>query len=66
MFAEIKVARHVRGDFWYNTPYQKHSCFDRLKRNLENFFCTSRQRRECALLGRVLFRVSYRAFQGLS
>lgn len=41
---ENSVCAQRRRNFWYNTQRQTHSCFDRLKRNLENFLCTSRQR----------------------
>ncbi len=51
VFAKNRECAKCAPVFWYNMRRQKHSCFDRLKRNLENFFCTSRQRRECALFG---------------
>lgn len=41
---ENSVCAQRKRNFWYNTQRQTHSCFDRLKRNLENFLCTSRQR----------------------
>ena len=64
VFAKNRECAKCAPVFWYNMRRQKHSCFDRLKRNLEISFVRVGKEEDAPFWGRVPFRVSYRAFPG--